>query len=312
MPTPIDLSGLRFLKPAAFSDGDRSRAVLVDLFAPDFDDPEELLADIDDEAWEPDPPEGGVVLVTKLPEEIDPALEGELEAMLPAQTRSRLSRFQNPRRRRQSLYGRLLAQRLANIASEVSSGSYFLREQPPEGPLLADYEGRPFGRIAIAHTEEGVAASLSRRRAGIDLEILKTHERLSGLAEFALGEDFADAIRELQKADARRADEAFLAAWGAIECAQKFNGEDRKSAAASPAHEELLSKYARPPEVEVLWNKGLIARDPAGKAVPIEFLETPAGHLTLLGFPAGRSVEFLTLAPEALLEEFRSHVRAFL
>ncbi|WP_297610679.1 hypothetical protein [uncultured Sutterella sp.] len=69
MPMPIDLSGLRFLKPAAFSEGDRSRAVLGELFAPDFDDPGELLADIDDEAWEPEPPEGGVVLVTKLPEE---------------------------------------------------------------------------------------------------------------------------------------------------------------------------------------------------------------------------------------------------
>ena len=232
--------------------------------------------------------------------------------MLPAQTRSRLSRFQNPHRRRQSLYGRLLAQRLANIASEVSSGSYFLREQPPEGPLLADYEGRPFGRIAIAHTEDGVAASLSRRRAGIDLEILKTHERLCGLAEFALGEAFAKAVGELQKTDARLADEAFLAAWGAIECAQKFNGEDRKSAAASPVHEELLSKYARPPEVEILWEDGLIARNPAGRAVPIEFLETPAGHLTLLGFPPERSVEILTLSPEELLEEFHSHVRAFL
>ena len=39
---PIALSGLRFLKPQAFSDGRRSRAVLSELFAPDFDDAGEL------------------------------------------------------------------------------------------------------------------------------------------------------------------------------------------------------------------------------------------------------------------------------
>lgn len=309
---PIDLSELRFQKPRSFSGAEESRALLRDLFSPDFDEFEEFGPDIDDEVHDPEPPEGGVVLVTKLPEDIDPALEGELEAILPEPTRARLARFQNPRRRRQSLYGRLLAQRLANIASEASLGSFFLREQPPEGPLLADFEGRPVGRIAIAHTDEGVAASLSRRRAGIDLEILKSHERLGGLAEFALGEAFAEEIRALRETDARRADEAFLAAWGAIECAQKFNGEDRKSAAASEAHEELLSKYARPPEVEILWEQGLIARDPDGRDVPIEFLETPAGHLTILGFPPSRSIELIDLSPEELLAEFRSHVRAFL
>ena len=147
---------------------------------------------------------------------------------------------------------------------------------------------------------------------GLDLEVVKPHPRLAGLSYFALGPDFAREIERLHVVDLTRAEEAFLAAWGAIESAQKMNGEDRKSPAASPDSDLLLEKYARAPEADVFWDGGLVARDPEGGDVPIEFLRTPVGALTLLGAPAQRVLYFVKLPPEALLDEFASHVRTFL
>ncbi|WP_295476979.1 hypothetical protein [uncultured Sutterella sp.] len=308
MPTPLD--ALVFREPERWDDAARITDALRRLFAPDFMAPLEL--DIEDEAVEPPPPEGAVVLVMPLPRELDRATERALTAHLPEPTQARLARFTYAPRRHQSLCGRLLAQRLANLASEAAAGSFFLREQPPEGPALADYDGRRIGRFAIAHTECGVAVSLSRRPMGLDLEVVKPHPRLAGLSDFALGPDFAREIERLHVVDLTRAEEAFLAAWGAIESAQKMNGEDRKSPAASPDSDLLLEKYARAPEADVFWDGGLVARDPEGGDVPIEFLRTPVGALTLLGAPAQRVLYFVKLPPEALLDEFASHVRTFL
>lgn len=310
MPTPLD--ALVFREPERWDDAARITDALRRLFAPDFMAPLDLELDIEDEAVEPPPPEGAVVLVMPLPRELDRATERALTAHLPEPTQARLARFTYAPRRHQSLCGRLLAQRLANLASEAAAGSFFLREQPPEGPALADYDGRRIGRFAIAHTECGVAVSLSRRPMGLDLEVVKPHPRLAGLSDFALGPDFAREIERLHVVDLTRAEEAFLAAWGAIESAQKMNGEDRKSPAASPDSDLLLEKYARAPEADVFWDGGLVARDPEGGDVPIEFLRTPVGALTLLGAPAQRVLYFVKLPPEALLDEFASHVRTFL
>ena len=310
MPTPLDAHVFR--EPERWDDAARITETLRRLFAPDFMDPLELDLDIEDEAVEPPPPQGAVVLVMPLPRALDEATERALTAHLPEPTQARLARFAHAPRRHQSLCGRLLAQRLANLASEAAAGSFFLREQPPEGPALADYDGRRMGRFAIAHTEFGVSVSLSRRPMGLDLEVMKPHPRLAGLSDFALGPDFAREIERLQAANPERAEEAFLAAWGAIESAQKMNGEDRKSPAASPDSDLLLEKYARTPEADVYWDSGLVARGPGGGDVPLEFLRTPVGALTLLGAPAGRVLHFVELPPEALLDEFASHVRAFL
>lgn len=292
-------------------------ATRFETFGGNFEDPLDEFVDIEEYAAESDPPEGAAILLMPVPETIDPALERALENVLPEPSRARLRRFANPRRRHQSLLGRLLAQRLANDASEVADAAFFLRERPPEGPLLADFDGRPVGRFAVAHTDLGVAVALSRRPMGIDLETRRMRARLPELSRFALGESFAHTIDTLLARDSERALDVFFGAWGAIESEQKMNGEDRDSAsaAAAPEFDGMLRKYARPKSVEISWNAetpGIRTVSPTGDPVPLEFLETSLGLLTLLGAPATRSIEFLTLTPEELLEAFEHHVRSFL
>ena len=67
-----------------------------------------------------------------IPDTLGPDLERALTALLPEETQHRLIRFTHPARRLQSLFGRLLAQRLANLASHAGQSPYHLREQPPE------------------------------------------------------------------------------------------------------------------------------------------------------------------------------------
>ncbi len=317
-PATIPLERMRFA-PLVSSTGEDTRATLRALFSAQFEDPLDaaLSIDIDDESPEIDPPAGAAILLAPIPESLDPALERALVNTLPEPTRARLGRFAHPLRRRQSLFGRLLAQRLANLASECADGAYYLREQPPEGPLLADCEGRCIGRFAVAHTALGVAVSLSRRPMGIDLETRHDRPKLAELAGFALGEAFGERIAALHRADPARAVEVFFAAWGAIESEQKMNGEDRKSAAAAitPELDGMLQKYARPQAVDVAWDDrtpGVCARSPLGEAVPLEYLNTPVGLLTTLGAPAGRSIELLSITPEGLLAELETHFRSFL
>lgn len=323
--TPLDrIAFKRFIPQDTTVAAQATRATLTALFATrfetfggNFEDPLDEFVDIEEYATEAEPPEGAAILLMPLPETIDPALEHALENVLPEPSRARLRRFANPRRRHQSLLGRLLAQRLANEASEVADAAFFLRERPPEGPLLADFDGRPVGRFAVAHTDQGVAVALSRRPMGIDLETRRMRARLPELARFALGESFAHTINALLAQNVERTLDVFFGAWGAIESEQKMNGEDRDSAsaAAAPEFDEMLRKYARPKSVVVSWNTeipGIRTVSPLGDPVPLEFLETSLGLLTLLGAPATRSIEFLTLHPEELLDAFDNHVRSFL
>ncbi|MDO5532136.1 4'-phosphopantetheinyl transferase superfamily protein [Sutterella sp.] len=308
---PLALPELVFSQPARWNTREETRAQIKRLFAAQFEDP--FGIDIDDDAPELEPPEGAAVLILPLSGEALPqSMEDAFAALLPEPTRARLKRFAHPVRRQQSLLGRVLAQRLANDASDAVNGSFFLREQPPEGPRLADFEGRSAGRFAIAHTEAGIAVSLSKHPMGLDLETRRRHPRLTDLAEFALGNGFSRELAALFATDEAKAEEAFLAAWGAIESAQKMNGEDRKSAAASPEDDERMMKYARDPEAEVRWNRGLEAVDPDDKSIALEFLDTPAGLLTLLGAEKPRTIELVTVPPEELLAEMQGHVRTFL
>ena len=61
-----------------------------------------------------------------------------------------------------------------------------------------------------------------------------------------------------------------------------MNGDDREPANDSPLTDEVLKKYARAREVELLGRRTPYSR-PDGSAVAQRFVRTPAGLLTLLG-----------------------------
>lgn len=181
---PDPSSALQALQPLCFTQAlfdDRSalEAVLAHLFTPSFEDfadfeESELEKDSDISA-EPSVPAGWAATVMAIPDSLSPDLERALTALLPEETQRRLMRFTHPARRLQSLFGRLLALRLANLASHAGQSPYHLREQPPEGPQLTDFSGVSVGRFAVAHTGGSVAVSLSRRAMGIDLELSLIH-----------------------------------------------------------------------------------------------------------------------------------------
>ena len=343
---PAALAQLTFA-PAEFEDRAAVEHALAHLFAPafdsfeDFEGPDGLagFADLnapdDFEMEEPEAPHGWAASVMALPAELDPKLEAELTTLLPLETQKRLERFAHSARRMQSLFGRLLAQRLANLASHAGQSPYLLKELPPEGPQLTDYSGAAVGRFAVAHTEGGVVVLLSRRPMGIDLEraeradrLLLSH-KLAGLAEFALGADFGAAVDAAAQVDEALAKEAFLAAWGVFESAQKMNGDDREPANDSPLTDEILRKYARPREVDLRWNPKTLALEAVGadgSAVPQSFLKTPVGLLTILGGRPSKAdaalpqpdavkgpgaLEWIEYSPEMLLEELSAHRHAY-
>lgn len=324
--SPDPSSALQALQPLCFTQAlfdNRSalEAVLAHLFTPSFEDfadfeDAELENDSDISA-EPSVPAGWAATVMAIPDTLGPDLERALTALLPEETQHRLMRFTHPARRLQSLFGRLLAQRLANLASHAGQSPYHLREQPPEGPQLTDFSGVSVGRFAVAHTDGCVAVSLSRRAMGIDLEQptrAQQTKRLVSLAEFAFGARFARTIAAASAVNLTRAQEAFLAAWGIFESAQKMNDDDREPANDSPLTDEVLKKYARAREVELFWEDVLRTRAPDGSAVAQRFVRTPAGLLTLLGggpADAPHALEWLDLTPEALLVELTAHRHAY-
>ena len=310
--SPDPSSALQALQPLCFTQAlfdNRSalEAVLAHLFTPSFEDfadfeDAELENDSDISA-EPSVPAGWAATVMAIPDTLSPDLERALTALLPEETQHRLMRFTHPARRLQSLFGRLLAQRLANLASHAGQSPYHLREQPPEGPQLTDFSGVSVGRFAVAHTDGCVAVSLSRRAMGIDLEQptrAQQTKRLVSLAEFAFGARFARTIAAASAVNLTRAQEAF--------------GDDREPANDSPLTDEVLKKYARAREVELFWEDVLRTRAPDGSAVAQRFVRTPAGLLTLLGggpADAPHALEWLDLTPEALLVELTAHRHAY-
>ena len=215
--SPDPSSALQALQPLCFTQAlfdNRSalEAVLAHLFTPSFEDfadfeDAELENDSDISA-EPSVPAGWAATVMAIPDTLSPDLERALTALLPEETQHRLMRFTHPARRLQSLFGRLLAQRLANLASHAGQSPYHLREQPPEGPQLTDFSGVSVGRFAVAHTDGCVAVSLSRRAMGIDLEQptrAQQTKRLVSLAEFAFGARFARTIAAASAVNLTRA-----------------------------------------------------------------------------------------------------------
>ena len=120
--SPDPSSALQALQPLCFTQAlfdNRSalEAVLAHLFTPSFEDfadfeDAELENDSDISA-EPSVPAGWAATVMAIPDTLSPDLERALTALLPEETQHRLMRFTHPARRLQSLFGRLLAQRLA-------------------------------------------------------------------------------------------------------------------------------------------------------------------------------------------------------
>lgn len=145
----------------------------------------------------------------------DAALEAELEALLPEGTRRRLSAFTHQARRRQSLWGRLLA-----LAEARRLGAKLV-EEPPYPPYLL-VSGKAVA-LSIAHTGAFVAvgtASGSDPVMGLDLEGVRPLRRLEAVCEMSLG---AAARPTLEACRRTGSSDPFFFAWGLMESQVKLN-----------------------------------------------------------------------------------------
>lgn len=155
-------------------------------------------------------------LVTLLAVDVEDAdLEGRLEALLPDGTRRRLAAFTHQARRRQSLWGRLLA-----LAEARRLGAE-LTEEPPYPPYLRV----PGGTVAlsIAHTGAFVAVGTACAQdpvMGLDLEGVRPLRRLEAVCGMSLG----IAARPTQEAcRLTGSTDPFFFAWGLMESQVKLN-----------------------------------------------------------------------------------------
>lgn len=153
------------------------------------------------------------------------AHQATIEAHLPEAARARLSAFQNPARRQQSLKARLGALLLAGkcLGLPGRPGSY--QEAPPFGPTIQT-GGQTFF-LTLAHTEGAYAAALSLTPAGVDVERVRPVKRLADMTAFAYGEAAGDWMRRRLEAASPAEREAaiddFFALWTLKECEIKMN-----------------------------------------------------------------------------------------
>lgn len=146
----------------------------------------------------------------------DPDLEQTLLKRLPEATRSRLAAFTHPQRRRQTLWGRLIAFELA------CKHRLELIETPPFPPRLRDQQGR-LTALCIAHTGEKIAVGAADDEdplMGLDLETLRPVRSVAGMSEMAFGADIQWASRLYEKTGDL---EPFFLLWGMKEAEIKLN-----------------------------------------------------------------------------------------
>lgn len=182
-----------------------------------------------------------------------PETEARLEALLPEGTRRRLSLFTHRARRRQSLWGRLLA-----LAESRSLGAELI-EEPPYPPYLLKDEGQL--ALSIAHTGRFVAlgtASFADQVMGLDLETVRPMRRLEDVCRLSLG-----AAAELTVAACRRSGsyDPFFLAWGMMEAQVKLNrggaryrliAEGERPAVVGDDGTPLLVTYEAPDVLDAL------------------------------------------------------------
>ena len=145
----------------------------------------------------------------------DSADETRALALLPEATRRRIAAFQHPARRRQTLWGRLLA-----LAESRQLGEP-LCEEPPYPPYLATATGRR--TLSIAHTGHTIAlgvASLADPVMGLDIETLRPVRSIEGMSRMIFGEAAESVVRECRETGNT---EAFFRTWGMKESEIKLN-----------------------------------------------------------------------------------------
>ena len=117
-------------------------------------------------------------------------LEESLAATLPEATRSRITAFCHPVRRRQTRWGRILASAAARILDAE------LVEEPPYAPYLLK-DGRRTA-LCIAHTGTSIAlgiASVKDPVMGLDLETMRPVRSIEGMSRMSFGEAASAIVR---------------------------------------------------------------------------------------------------------------------
>lgn len=147
--------------------------------------------------------------------ETNPADESRALALLHEATRRRIAAFQHPARRRQTLWGRLIA-----LAESRRLGEP-LCEEPPYPPYLYTAFGRR--SLSIAHTGNVIAlgvASSDDPVMGLDVETLRPVRSIEGMSRMIFGEAAESVVRDCREAGNA---EAFFRTWGMKESEVKLN-----------------------------------------------------------------------------------------
>ena len=142
-------------------------------------------------------------------------LEESLAATLPEATRSRITAFCHPVRRRQTRWGRILASAAARILDAE------LVEEPPYAPYLLK-DGRRTA-LCIAHTGTSIAlgiASVNDPAMGLDLETMRPVRSIEGMSRMSFGEAASAVVRQCAESGDS---EPFFRAWGMKESEIKLN-----------------------------------------------------------------------------------------
>lgn len=142
-------------------------------------------------------------------------LEESLAATLPEATRSRITAFCHPVRRRQTRWGRILASAAARILDAE------LVEEPPYAPYLLK-DGRRTA-LCIAHTGTSIAlgiASVKDPVMGLDLETMRPVRSIEGMSRMSFGEAASAIVRQCAESGDS---EPFFRAWGMKESEIKLN-----------------------------------------------------------------------------------------
>ena len=144
------------------------------------------------------------------------ALEARALLTLPQRTQARIGQFAHPSRRRQTLWGRLIAETYANAL-----GAALVEERPyPPYLLLANGDRRA---LCIAHTQDTIAVGLASALdpvMGLDIETVRPIRSVSGMSRMIFG-DAAQWV--IHRCDTEGNTNPFFLVWGMKESEIKLN-----------------------------------------------------------------------------------------
>lgn len=156
-----------------------------------------------------------IVILLTMPEPNEP-LEARALLTLPQSTQARIGQFAHPARRRQTLWGRLIAQCYANAL-----GATLVEERPyPPYLLLPNGEHRA---LCIAHTQDTIAVGLASALdpvMGLDIETVRPIRSVSGMSRMIFG---AAAEWVIHRCDTEGNTNPFFLVWGMKESEIKLN-----------------------------------------------------------------------------------------